>query len=173
MKRTTVSTRLGDLVRLLGSFEEIHGRLGVLLESKIDAMRRADVEAMGELEHRERTIVEQLKERDGLRRQLMDAIGVELGLPAKAGRTLNLTQLGLRIPEPERAALIEAGDSLRNTVMRIRQMERVASMVSREVSNHLQWVLSAVRPRDEHPNVYSNDGALVRSGGPAMVELVG
>jgi hypothetical protein len=147
--------------------------LAVVLDAKIDAMRRADVEVMGELEHRERTIVEQLKERDGLRRQLMDAIGLELGLPAKAGRTLNLTQLGLRISEPERAALVEAGDNLRDSVMKVRQMERVATMVSREVSTHLQWVLSAVRPSEEKPNVYANDGALVRSSGSAMVELVG
>lgn len=173
MKKTTTNSRVSDLIRLLGGFEEIHGRLGVVLDEKIEAMRRADVEAMGELEHRERTIVDQLKERDGLRKQLMDAIGVDLGLPPKAGRTLNLTQLGLRLSESERARLSEAGAQLRETVMKVRQMERVAATVSREVANHLQWVLSAVRPRDERPGVYSNEGALVRGGGSAMVELVG
>jgi len=173
MKRSTMNTRIADLVRLLGGLTEINEQLAVVLDAKIEAMRRANVEAMGQCEQREGKLVETLREREGLRKQMMDAIGAEFGLPAKAGRTLTLTQLGLRLNEAERMALASAADVLRRSVMKARQVERIAAATSREILNHLQWVFAAVRPRDDGANVYSNHGALVRSGGPAMVELVG
>jgi len=173
MKRTTLGTRLADLIRLLGGLEELNKQLAAVLEAKIGVMARADVAGMAQCEDNERKLVEQLRDRDGIRRQLMDSIGVELGLGPRVGRTLNLTQLGQRVPESERPALSTAADALRRAVLQVRQVERVASSVSREVLDHLRWVFAAVKPRDEKPNVYSGDGVFIRSDAASMVELVG
>lgn len=173
MKTSKVNPRIGDLVRLLGGMTDLNEQLAVVLDEKIESMRRADVEAMGGCEQREGKLVDSLRERDGLRKQMMDGIGVELGLPAKAGRSLTLTQLGLRVNDAERATLASAGDRLKSAVTKVRQVERVAAAVSREVLHHLQWVFAAVKPKDDGANVYANDGALVRGGGSTMVELVG
>lgn len=173
MNERRVGARIADLAKLLGQMSELNEQLAPVLESKIEAMRRADTEGMGTCEQREARLIEQLRERDGFRKQLMDIIGTELGLPPKAGRTLNLTQLGLRVNEAERAALVAAGNRLRSEVAGVRQVERVASAVSREILYHLQWIFAAVKPHDDHGNEYSPDGALVRRGGSAMVELLG
>jgi len=173
MNRNRMIARVADLARLVVGMAEVNEQLASVLDGKIDAMRRANVEEMGGCEQREGKLVETLRERDGLRKQMMDAIGTELGLPAKAGRTLTLSQLGLRMNAGERATLSNAADRLRSAVIGARQVERVAAAVSREVLHHLQWVFAAVKPRDDRAGVYSNDGALVRGGGSAMVELVG
>jgi hypothetical protein len=86
---------------------------------------------------------------------------------------LTLSQLGLRLDAAPREALSAAGGRLRDAVVKVRQVERVAAAVSREVLNHLQWVFAAVKPRDDGSNGYSRHGAPLRTGGQAMVEVVG
>jgi hypothetical protein len=103
----------------------------------------------------------------------MDAIGAELGLSAGAGRTLTISQLADRVVDPQRGALLKAVESLREVLVKVMQANRVCGAVSLELLNHLRWVLAAVRPRHEKPNVYSGDGALVRAGSSTLLELVG
>ncbi len=173
MTTTVTAKRFRDLLRLFDALAELNERLFVLLGSKIDAMKRADLAAMRGCGEGERELVEQLQQREGLRRQLMDAIGEELGLSSRAARLLTVTQLASRISEPQRAALLKAADLVRKAVLKVAQANRVVGTVSREVLNHLKWVFASVRPRDEKPAGYAGDGVLVTSSGAAMFEMVG
>ncbi len=173
MTRGVVPKRLRDLVKLLGSLQRLQGQLLILIQSKIDAMKRADIPAMRDLNDQEQTVVKQLQERDGFRRQLMDAIGEELGLPPRSARALSVSQLASRLPEPARTNLLDAAGRLRGAVSQVAQANRVAGAVSREILNHLKWVFASVRPAEGKPVGYSGQGVPVGPCDTRILETVG
>ena len=173
MTRSVAPKRLRDLVRLLGSLQRLQGQLLTLVQSKIDAMKRADFSAMRDLNDQEQAVVKRLQEREGFRRQLADAIGEEVGLPPRSARALPVSQLAARLPEPERTDLLDAAGKLRRAVSRVVQANRVAGAVSREILNHLKWVFASVRPGEEKPVGYSGQGVAVGPCETRILETVG
>lgn len=173
MARTVEPKRLADLNRLLGSLRKMQGQLLTLVQAKIDAMKRADIPTMRELSERERALARRLQEREGLRFQLMDAIGKELGLPAQKVRALPVSQLASRLPQQQQASLLDAAEKLRNVMSRVAQANRVAGAISREIVGHLKWVFASVKPQDEKPTGYSGDGALVAATDNRIFNAIG
>jgi hypothetical protein len=136
-------------------------------------MKRADVSAMGALSQQERSLAGRLQERAGLRRQLMDAIGEEMGLSPRTARDMAVSQLASRLPEPPRDRLLRVARRLRDVMAQVAQANRVAGAVSREMLNHLTWVFSSVRPKCEKPDGYSGAGAAVGPREVRIFETVG
>jgi len=167
------SKRVRDLQRLLEQLRSLYEELFSLVESKIAAMKRADVTAMTDCAAREIALVERLHERESFRGQLMDALGAELGLPARMGRTMTISQLADRVCEPQQEALLGAAEKLRVVLMKVTQAHRVAGAVSLELLNHLRWVLAAVKPRGGQANLYTGAGAFVPCWDSALLETVG
>jgi len=173
MTQDIEAKRFRDLLRLLDAFTTLNEQLFALIDSKIDAMKQADLHAMRDCGEREQEMVQRLQEREGFRRQLMDAIGGELGLSSRAARAMCITELGSRLSEPQRTALMDAADRLRKAIFKVMQANRLAGVISREILHHLKWVFAAVRPRDEKPAGYAGNGDLVPSCGTPMYETVG
>lgn len=173
MTQTIESRRIKDLLTLLESLRELYRQLLTLVQSKIDAMRRADTPAMQTLSEQEQALAGRIQEREGFRHQLMDAIGEELHMPPRAARALPMSQLASRLCTRQRSALTDAAGRLREVVAKVTQANRVAGAVSREILNHMKWVFSAVRPRDAEPVGYSGDGALVGPADHRIFETVG
>jgi len=173
MIKTIEAKRLRDLLRLLDSLATMNEQLFVLIGSKIDAMKRADLHAMRECGERERDIVQQMQEREGLRRQLMDSIGEQLGFSSRSARAMSVSQLASRLADGQRSALTDAADRVRKAVFKVAQANRVAGVVSREILQHLKWIFASVRPRDEKPAGYAGDGVMVPSRNTPMFETVG
>lgn len=167
------ATRVRDLVRLLDQMRSLYGQMFTLIDEKLAAMRRSDVEAMTHAGTKETVLADRLGEREGLRKQLMDAVGEEIGLASRSGRRLTVSQLANRLADRDKAALLAAADRLRREVAKVAQANRVAGVVAREVVSHLRWVFAAVRPCEEEPAGYSKSGVVVsRSAGP-MFDAVG
>ncbi len=165
--------RVTDLARLLDALRLQQQQLLECIESKLDAVRRADVPALQELHRKEANLVTKLRQRDGLRRQLMDRLGCELGWPAGAGRALHISKLASRVTEPERAQLLDAAKELRDVVFAVQRANRVSGAVSRELLNHLGSVFASVVPKDESPAGYSGSGAVVCRSDLRLFEAVG
>jgi len=173
MSGTVDAKRVRDLMRLFETLKVLHEQLLTLMDSKLDAMKRADVAAMCLCGEQEQAILKRLHEREGFRAQLMDVIGEELGMNSRTARAVAVSQLAPRLAEPERTELLASADQLRAMVLRVRQANRVVGVVSREILNHLRWVFAAVRPKDEKPTCYSDEGVLVSPTGMAIFETVG
>ncbi len=165
--------RLGDLVTLLDQLREMYEEMLALIDQKIDAMRKADLDAMRVCQEAEQDLTRRVNEREGLRRQLMDAIGAELRLPPGAGRALSISQLTDKLGKSERAPTISAADRLKNTIAKVAQANRVAGVISGEIVHHLRWVFAAVQPREEKPAAYSGAGVVVPRPGARLFETVG
>jgi hypothetical protein len=173
MTQTVEPRRLNDLVRLMGVLERLHEGLLTLVQAKIDAMKRADMPAMSALKDREQAVVRQLREREGLRRQLVDWMGEEMGLPSREARAWSVSQLAARLSEPGRTKLLDAAGGLRQVISRVAQANRIAGAVSREILNHLGWVFASVRPVEGRPVGYSGRGAVVAASQTRIFEIVG
>lgn len=173
MTTTTEPKRMKDVIKLLRVLHTLHTELLATVQGRIDAMKRADVRTLSELGERETAIVQRIEEREGLRRQLMDAVGEELGLPSMAARAMTVSQLAARLPVESRDALLQVGNDLRDVVTRTAQANRVAGAIAREVLNHMKWVFAAVRPKDANPAGYAGDGALVGRCDSRIFETVG
>jgi|GEM_PF-1066997 len=173
MKRNKAGAKVRDLVRLLDQMRSLYAQMFAVIDEKLMAMRRSDVDAMAHAAAKERVLADRLSEREGFRKQLMDAVGDEIGLTGRSGRRLTVSQLANRLEDHHRAGLLAAADRLRKEVSKVAQANRVAGVVAREVVNHLQWVFAAVRPGEEEPSEYSKSGAVVsRSAGP-LFDAVG
>jgi len=166
-------TRLKDLIRLFGVLKDLHGQLLVLIQLKMDAMRRADLAVVNELNQREQAMVRRLEEREGLRRPLMDSIGAELGLPSRAARELTVSQLAARLSEPARRSLVDAANELRAVVAQVARLNRVAGAFTRDVMNHLKWVFASVRPKEDGPSGYTGMGVAATAADLRIFEAVG
>ena len=167
------SPLISDLVRLLGVMRLQQQQLLDCIESKLEAVRRADVPAMQELHRTEAELVEAIRERDGLRRQLMDRIACELGWPAGAGRALHISKLALRVTGADRYQLLDAAKELRDVALCVQRVNRVAGTVSRELLNHLGNVFASVVATGKSPVGYSGDGSVVCRSDLRVFEAVG
>jgi hypothetical protein len=173
MNKVSKPTRLGDVLKLFDAMRRLYEQLVGLIQSKIDAMRRADVETMRQLTEQEQSVVTRLHEREGFCRQLLDALGEEIGLPPRAGRALSVSQLASHLPPSEQTGLLHASSRLREVVFKATRANRVAGVVSRELLNHAKWILGSVRPAGATPVGYSGDGALVAPVNTRIFETVG
>jgi len=173
MERRMIAKRTRDLVRLLGELKTLQERLLKLIEARIDAMKRADMSAMRELVDREEELTRRILERDGLRRQVADAVAEETGCPPRSGRDMTVSQIAGRVGEPARTHLLDAVADLRRIVLRVVRANRTAGAVARELINHVSWVFASVRPAGGKPVGYSGDGAVVGSAETRLFETVG
>lgn len=173
MPSTSEPKRLKDLIRLLGGLQRMHEQLLKLVRDKIDAMRRADIAALRTLSQQEQSLAGRLQAREGLRRQLMDTIGKDMGLSASTARAMPVSQIASRVPEASRDRLLDVARGLRDVIAQVAQANRVAGAISREILGHLTWVFSSVRPAGEKAVVYSGRGGTVGPAETRIFETVG
>jgi len=167
------SRRLTDLLRLLAVLETLHQRLAKVLAAKLQAVRDADMHAAASLAPEEQAVASRIQEQDGLRRQLMDVIGVELGLPARAGRTLTISQLSSKVRDDQCVLLGKAADRLMREASRVASASRVLGQTCRGVLHHLEWVSASLRPRQDKPQGYSGAGRPVAPCDAKVFETIG
>jgi len=162
-----------DLVRLLNEQTRAHEELLAAVRDKVAAMKRADLHTMREMTIKEQALVRLIQEREGLRRQIMDLVGTDLGMAAREARSLTVSQLATRLPGESSPALMHAANRLRDVMHKVAQSNRVAQMACREVIDHMKWVFASVRPKDEPPVAYAGNGTLLGSASTRILEVMG
>jgi hypothetical protein len=167
------TSRVSELVRLLSQLQEMHTELLALIDSKISAMKAADLDAMRECNDKEQVLAAQLNERQGLRYQLMEEVGKQIGVAPEVARTMTVAQLSTRVPASQRKRLLDAGAGLRQAIAQVAQANRVAGVVSRDIVNHLRWVFAAVRPKGDDAVDYGHGGVLVARSATCLFDAVG
>lgn len=173
MRRTIEHKRLRDLLRVLDQLRQLHVELDDVVRAKINAMRQADMATLQTVTDSERTIVQRITEREGFRRQLMDAIGEQLGLPTNAARVMSVSQFTARIDRDQAARIVESADRLKEAVAALARTNRMAGVIAKELSNHLQWVWSAVRPVAAQRIGYTSGGAPAEATDARVFETLG
>jgi len=154
----------------LDELTELHSDLLKAVEGQVEAMSRADREDMRVAGQRAQSLTQRISIQEGLRRQLMDAIGMELGLVSGVGRSLTAGQLAERIAEP---TLEAAAERLVEIVGRVARANRVSASVVGGVLGHLKEVFATITRDCSEGAGYAGDGASVSPGELRILEAVG
>jgi len=161
MTRNRTHDRTASLVKLVERLDRLHQELHEVIRHKIDRMRLADTEGIRQSTAREGVLVERIAEQEGLRRQLMTAIGQQMGLAPHAGRAMTLaadTGLARRLPDPRRSELLAAAAGLRTAVGRVAESNRLAGLIATQILRHVRHVFSAVTGTGVQAGSYSRRG---------------
>lgn len=165
--------RMTDLLTLLDELQAMHAELLEVIREKIEAMRRADVATMHRISERERALVERISRREGLRKQLMTAIGKELGLSQQYARNLTATSLAERVGREFAEPLAQKSAGLKDVMTELMRVNHVAGMITREVLRHIEAVFDGVRKGRGEAVGYAPSGRSVADNERSVLELVG
>jgi uncharacterized protein YdbL (DUF1318 family) len=162
-----------DLVRLLEDLRGSHEQLLSLIERKTAAMKQANLETMRSLGVAEQEVAARIRERNGLRRQLMESIAAHIGVSRANARVMTASQLAARLPEGEGQPLLDAARALSETMTRVGKVNRMARLISGRILAHLKAVFQAITTPDEKADGYSDAGGPVTRTDAVLFETVG
>jgi|CXWL01.1.fsa_nt_gi hypothetical protein len=163
---------LRELVRSFDALRGMHEQLFAVLEGKIEAMRTANVPALQNASQDEYALLQSLREKENRRASLMQALARECGMSAKAARTATVSQITPLMPDIERELLLNAASRLQWIVARTAQANRIAATIARQVTHHMKFVFSAIRPARTAPVGYTLRGESFVAN-PAIMDVVG
>lgn len=173
MSHNALQKRVAQLVTLLEEIRRLYEELGGVIQRKLEGMRRADTEAMASASNRERFLTGRLRERDGLRRQLMELIGDQLGLPAADARSMTVSDVASRVGEPLAGRLTALADSTRTLMQQTAEGNRLAGLVGKEMLGHFRQVYASLTSGASRNGVYSRSGRPETTGLTQMFEATG
>lgn len=165
--------RLRDLLRVLGRLTEQHLELRTAIEGKVERMRSGHVDGLQNATRHERALIESIAEQEGLRRQLMDAIGRGFGISPQAARGLSARQLAERLAGPPRIRLLEAAGRLKTAAAAVSEVNQIATLIAQQVLHHLRCVFQAVATCDQPPDTYTPRGTLQLVPTRRLFEMTG
>ncbi len=167
------SRQVSTLVGLLGEITEAYTVLVQLIEEKIEAMRRAETESIKQAVERERKLVFEIEQREGMRRQLTESIARSYGIGAAAARRLSAAQLAARIGGADADRIIAASGKLKKVTAQVARSNHMAQMVSQNVLRHLKHVFAAMTVTAEKETGYSRRGLNVGHANHGIFDAVG
>lgn len=174
MSAATVTTLVDRLAELLENLTARQAALHAVIRGKLEAMRRADVEAMIAATHREGELTSEVTALDGQRRELAAKLSEALSRSAsERGRRMSLRSLAARLDAVQRARILKLADTLRRRMLDVAEANRVVELVSREMLTFFKDVFSAMVRDDESPLTYSAGGELGAAFGARVLDAVG
>ena len=165
--------RVESLLVLLGRLEGLHVELRVVLDDKLESMRKSDMAALHDCMEREKVLTTRINEQEGLRKQLMERIGRGYGIAPQVARKLPARRLADRFDEPQRGKINAVTDRLKNAVMEVSKLNALVGRVSSQVLKYLGEVFAEVRGTEASPGVYSKYGQTVTARPVELFEAVG
>lgn len=136
--------RIDDLIRVLGDLARLHTELLAVVQEKVTAMKRAEIDRMRDLGLAEQQLAARIEQREGLRRQLADKVAEQLGLGARGGRKLTASALAERLPTPHQDKFRAAANALREAVTQVSRVNHTASRIAQGVLTHYRAIFSAL-----------------------------
>ena len=115
----------------------------------------------------------QLAQGEGLRQQLVQLIGRELGLSTEQVQDLSLRALAERFDEPRQGQLLTLSASIRERLSAIDAANKVAALVTGEMLKHYRQVYSAMARSGPSMGTYSAGGQLAADRPVQVFDAVG
>jgi hypothetical protein len=170
----TLSVR--QLAELLERLIERHDALHAALRSKLEAMRRSDVDAMLAASRREREIVAAVQAGDGQRRELVSSLYAAL-MPERRdrpdAREVTLRELAARVAPDQREELSRLAARLRDRMLVVGEANRAVELVCREMLAHFKSLFAAMVCDGRENNTYRGHGAPRPVAGARVLDAVG
>lgn len=165
--------RFSSFIELMKQFVRLHQGLLDAMNAKIEAMKQGDFEQMRRLDEKQSELVKAVREREGIRRQFLDAIGREQGEDGGQLRKLSLLQFASRLVEPQRLELLDAARDLKNVMGTVARKNNIAKTIVGGVLGNLKFVFDSVKAGTSQENNYSGEGTTVAPKIAGMLDAVG
>lgn len=162
-----------ELVRLLTDMARLHDELAALMRGKLDAIRRADSDAIQAITSRELLLANRVAEREGLRRDLVRNLLRDLGLNPRQYPSVRMTELAEHFAEPQRSQILGAAAGLRSRIEEMDRMRMSTRMITEQMLAHMGEILAVMTSGGVATGVYSRGGDREISGRANVFEAVG
>jgi hypothetical protein len=159
------------LIELLGDLLALQDELGVVLRSKLDAMKRADTAAMQSASARESLLASRIAALDRRRHETLARTCAALCLPNDAAATL--TVIAERLPPTDRERLLGLSAVLRQKIVTVAETHRVITIVSAEMLAHYRSVFSAITRAAGDQPTYTRGGRTAGASSLCVLDAVG
>lgn len=168
----SVDNLIRDLLHVVSDLSAHHSDLAVLMRDKLDAMRRADSDAIQRIGLKEGALLERITEREGLRRQLTRHVAEAVGVGEDI-TTLRLTTLAESLSEPRRSQLLAASTGLKQKLGEVEQLRVTTTLVTQHLLSHMGEVLNVMRGDHGVAQLYSASGRRQEPSAANVFEAVG
>ncbi|OWY70545.1 hypothetical protein B7486_13065 [cyanobacterium TDX16] len=173
MTPNRTNTAAHELVELLKSLISLQESLHAVIEVKLQAMRRADVEGMIAAARSESELTAKFSDLDATRRSVVDRLCSQYGTPAiEDGRPVRLSTLRKRFDAPLAGRIAKLAETLKERMLKVAESNRVVELASRELLVHFKTLFEAM-VQDESQPTYSAGGGVSRAKGPRVLDAVG
>jgi hypothetical protein len=159
MNRAILTECVDRLASVLTRHHALQDELLATLREKLDAMRRADIEAMTAAARRERQVLSRINDVEVERFAAVGRLADALGAPSfQDGRGAVLRNLAGRLEAATRDRLLGLAAALREKMLRVGEAQQVVELVSRELLTHFKTLFSIMTQPAEHEPTYSSGG---------------
>lgn len=174
MNRHGVTKLANDLAAVIERLVDLQIDLHAVVREKLEAMRRADVQAMLAAAQREGETVSQASTLDEQRRSIVSKLSQALDLRAAVGdKDVTLRELAERLDAPARCRLDGLARRLREEMLKLAEANRVVELVCREMLAHFKAVFSAMVHGGDAAPIYSADGEVGPAAGARVLDAMG
>ncbi len=163
--------QVDELLELLSSLQDLLRQLTDLAETKLQAMREADVEGLHRCAARECQVLERLFERE----QSRDAVlaRVAQALRYEPDSRPRLAEVAEKLAEPHSSRLRAKIAGLRHVSTELRQKNRLAAEVARHLHQHIRAVFEDLAQVNRESVVYGPNGQHEQRINKTWVDAVG
>jgi CHAT domain-containing protein len=166
-----LEAHVGDLLAAMSSVHDLLRQLLELADTKLSAMRRADVEALRQCATDESSVLQELIEREKQRDAVLARLAQSLHWPDRGGG--RLSGIAERLSEPFRSRLLAKTESLHQIASALRQKNRLAASVARNLHSHIRAVFDDVARVNQESVMYGPSGKHEHRNAQAWVDAVG
>lgn len=144
------------LEAVLNQAVERQGQLAGLLERKRTALRKGDVQDMGDLCRLENAAVQTISELEKRRLQLV--ADLTLAVDPNAAQPLMMRDLAERLPEPWRGRLLVTRTKLIAAMKRVQEQTSVAKRASESLLKHVNGLIRTIGVVSQGGAAYGQTG---------------
>lgn len=172
MATTSVDRRVEQVIAMLGEMKALHDELCMVVKRKLDALRRADVDAIQSATAREDFLARRIHECDGMRKQVMELIATSMGVARSHAREMTVSELADRVGEPASSRLVVLAAALRDRIRETAEANRVAALITQEMLKHFRHVYDVMATANQQPGVYTRSGSAAPRRAVSVFEAV-
>lgn len=166
-----MSEAVEQLSEVLAELRQLYQQLLQVLRRRLEAMKRADSEALSSCTARERFLSQRIREADATRQNLLGDLLPRLGLPP--GRGITLGELAERLGEPHRSRLLVLAAGLREVMAEADRANRVAALAASQMLVHFRRVYEAMTAAAQQTGLYERSGPLRVQTPRRLIDAVG
>lgn len=159
---------VGLLEKALEELTAQYERLKALAQLRLEAIRRANSEALSACIAQENEAVAAVAEIEKQRVRAVGDLATRLGSPEGVGTSVRWIAERVEAAAAER--LLERAQRLRELLLDVREQNRVASIVAERVARHMEGLWAQVAVALNHSKTYGRMGAV--APGPQVVSAL-